>query len=370
MDRLTAVASGLHGLGPHVAAGQVRLHQLAGAADVWLHQVVAAAHLWLGQVVTDAPGSVRVWAGKIERTQVVAAVAAVSVVAGSALVAGFTWNRPGADAAAAERVTSALAALETDAATNMALVGNTTSAAATGARNAQVRAAWSALWSADAALSSSPQAGDVPRAQLDAASGTLSALLTDPRTSPHQVAAVTATLAAPLSGVVDSQTQWQDAEDARVAAEQAATPRASTQVRSGVRSGLAAAPPPAPVAPTVPAGGKQCTTAGDGATPAPAHEIGEAINAYRARNGLPPLDVATSATLGSHATTMADAGGVWHSGADNVVGCIPGDAAVSLVVAWSRSVPHNAQMLRTDVSSVRVGAAARDGWLYGAASFL
>jgi uncharacterized protein YkwD len=39
------------------------------------------------------------------------------------------------------------------------------------------------------------------------------------------------------------------------------------------------------------------------------------------------------------------------------------------VGAWSRSPSHNAQMLRTDVSSMSVGAATAAGYLFAAVKF-
>lgn len=311
---------------------------------------------------------------KANRSRIIAAAASVVLVGGFAVVTGFAWHAHSVRAATQARVAQAVGALASDSAASAAMTSRAASGTAAGSRAAQADAATSAVWQAYTALEGSPHAGDVPRAQLSAASDTLSALLAQPRTSPYQVAQATAALAQPLSGVLEAEAQWQAAEDARVAAEQqAAAAEAAQRVRTGgrgVRSGESVTPPPAPAVPTVPASGKQCTSAGGGGAAASAAEIGDAINAYRARNGLPALSVAASGTLSSHAVTMSNAGGIWHSGADNIVGCVSNASASSLVVAWSRSAPHNAQMLRTDITSVRVGGALRDGWLYGAASFL
>ncbi len=313
-------------------------------------------------------------APRLDRTRLAAATASVVLVAGFAVTTGVAWHARAVQAATEARVDRAVGVLAADSTAGAALNGHTTSAAAAGARAAHVDAASSAVWEARTALDASPHAGDVPRAQLSAATDTLSALLTQSRTSPYQVAQVTAALSAPLSGVSDAEAQWQAAETARVTAEeQAAAAEAAQRVRTGgngVRSGENVVPRQTPAMPTVPASGKQCTAAGEGGAATSAAEIGAAINDYRVRNGLPELRVATSDTLGSHAVTMSNAGGIWHSGADNIVGCVSNGSPSSLVVAWSRSAPHNAQMLRTDVTSVRVGGAARDGWLYGAASFL
>jgi hypothetical protein len=295
------------------------------------------------------------------------------LVAGFVVATAAAWHAHSVRAATKARVDRAVGALTADTAAGAALTGRTTSAAAAGARGVHVDIAAAAVWQARTALDASPHVGDVPRAQLSAATDTLAALLTQSRTSPYQVAQVTASLSAPLSGVVEAEAQWQAAESARIAAEQQAAAAAAAQrVRTGgkgVRSGENRVPQQTPAMPTVPSSGKQCTTAGAGGAPASTTEIGDAINAYRTRNGLPALRVVTSDTLVSHAVTMADAGGIWHSGADNIVGCVSNGSASSLVVAWSRSAPHTAQMLRADVTSVRVGGGGRDGWLYGAAAF-
>ncbi|WP_159810058.1 CAP domain-containing protein [Cellulomonas citrea] len=102
-------------------------------------------------------------------------------------------------------------------------------------------------------------------------------------------------------------------------------------------------------------------------SPASASAVGAAINSYRASIGLPALSVSTSGTLSSHSLDMAASGGIWHSGFDNIVGCAP--SATSLVGAWSRSPSHQAQMARTDVSSMSVGAATADGFLFSAVKF-
>ena len=65
---------------------------------------------------------------------------------------------------------------------------------------------------------------------------------------------------------------------------------------------------------------------------------------------------------------MAASGGIWHSGSDNIVGCTSGSVQ-SLVTAWEHSAPHNAQMLRTGVTTMKVGGASAGGYLYGAVKF-
>jgi len=318
----------------------------------------------------DVPASPRT-----DRVPALAAVLSVLLVAGFGTSAGFALHVRASRAAAQARVASAAAAASADVTASQALVNRSASDAASTARSVQVEAAVAALSQAGAALDSSPHAGDVPRAQLAAASDALASVLNLPRTSPFQVASATAALGNPLGSVLDSEAQWQAADAARAAEQEAAAAaRAAAQTRTGSQQGVRSSQVVVPVAPpavmpTVPVGGKQCTDAGSGAQASSAAEIGDAINVYRQRNGLSALSVTQSATLSTHAVTMADAGGIWHSGADNIVGCVSNASASSLVVAWSRSAPHNAQMLRTDVTAMNVGGAVRDGWLYGAASF-
>lgn len=220
----------------------------------------------------------------------------------------------------------------------------------------------SALASAQEVLAQSPGAADVPRAQLTAAMDRISAALDAEETSLHDFLQLNSRLEQAVVAVGESQAQWQAAH----AEEEIAL--VQTVATGNVRSGEAT-PTTVVQTPTVPSGGRSCTTAGSGATTAQAAAIGEAINSYRSSRGLETLNVEESDTLGSHTLTMAAAGGIWHSGADNVVGCVSNASADSLVVAWSRSAPHNEQMLRTDVTVLWVGGAVREGWLYGAAAF-
>jgi hypothetical protein len=119
----------------------------------------------------------------------------------------------------------------------------------------------------------------------------------------------------------------------------------------------------------VPSGGLTCTSRGSGAHVASVSSLGAAINAYRARLGLAKLRVVTSSTLVSHSLQMANTGGIWHSGHDNIVGCVSNASYTYLVQAWDRSAPHRAQMRRTGVTTMYVGDAERGSWLYGAVFF-
>jgi len=120
---------------------------------------------------------------------------------------------------------------------------------------------------------------------------------------------------------------------------------------------------------TVPSGGLQCTSRGSGAHSASAASLGAAINAYRAKLGLKKLKIVTSSSLVNHALQMANTGGIWHSGHDNIVGCVSNASYSYLVQAWNNSAPHRAQMRRTGVSTMYIGDAERGSWLYGAVFF-
>ncbi|AEE44882.1 CAP domain-containing protein [Cellulomonas fimi] len=294
-------------------------------------------------------------------------------------------EREEARAEARERVTAVLPAATQDGAVQEALDARESAAVYAAARSAATAGAQRTVDQATATLAASAQAGDGPRQQLATAAGAVSTALAGPHVSLTALRTVTAGVAAPQQAVVDAQAAWVAAEQARIAAEQAAAAeaarqaaaRAATTTRSGTTTtrraatqapatGGAAAPAPTT---GVPAGGKVCAGSGGGAAEASASAIGEAINAYRANNGLSTLSVSRSGGLTSHALDMASAGGIWHSGSDNIVGCVSNGSASSLVSAWSRSSGHNAQMLRTDVSSMSVGAATSAGWLFGAVRF-
>ena len=136
----------------------------------------------------------------------------------------------------------------------------------------------------------------------------------------------------------------------------------STSTKSSSSSGTARK--------AVPAGGLVCQgSGGSGAYESSVSAIGSAINSYRAGKGLKALSVSRSGGLVSHSVNMANTGGIWHSGGENIVACVSSGSASAMVSAWSRSPGHNAQMLRTDVSRMSVGGAALGGWLFGAVLF-
>jgi hypothetical protein len=119
----------------------------------------------------------------------------------------------------------------------------------------------------------------------------------------------------------------------------------------------------------VPSGGLTCTSRGAGAHSASASSLGAAINAYRAKHGLKKLRIVTSSSLVQHSLQMANTGGIWHSGHDNIVGCVSNASYSYLVQAWDHSAPHRAQMRRTGISTMYIGDALRGSWLYGAVFF-
>ena len=225
------------------------------------------------------------------------------------------------------------------------------------------------LDAARVALAAAPQAAaDLlasAQASIDAASAVVGA---DPMRTVLTIQDAVAAVAAPLQAAVASQGVWQVAEDARIAAAQAAAqaqaaaaataakPRTTTRraTTSTASAPGAAAPAPAPASnvPEFSAG-----------------ELGGAINAFRASQGLGALSVSRSSSLVAHAGAMAQAGDIWHSGGDKIVGYVQPASAAGLVQAWANSPGHRAWMLKTDTSAMQVGAVVLDGRLYGAVNF-
>ncbi|WP_165372863.1 CAP domain-containing protein [Pengzhenrongella frigida] len=230
------------------------------------------------------------------------------------------------------------------------------------------------LESARAALAGSPQAGEDVRAALQAALDAATAVVTaTPSRSVMTIDAAVATVSAPVQAVVASQAAWQVAEDARLAAERAAAEAAAAAKAAAAR---------APRTATTRKATTSTSSAASGASaPAPAEaaasnvpefsagELGGAINAFRASQGLGALSISRSGTLVAHAGAMALAGDIWHGGSDKIVGYVQPASASGLVDAWANSAGHRAWMLKTTVSSMQVGAVVLDGRLYGAVNF-
>lgn len=258
-------------------------------------------------------------------------------------------------------------------------------AAYASSRSAATGAAQAAFDHANATLAAVPNAGEAPRAALAGASGAVGVALTSPDVSMRSLRTLVAGVAAPEKAAVDAQAAWQAAENARIAAEQAAAaaaaqaaaarstskaPARSTATRSTTQRSTSGSAPVASSGAGIPSGGKVCSgSGGSGAGESSVSAIGSAINSYRASLGLSQLSVSRSGSLVSHSIAMANAGGIWHSGGDNIVACVSNGSASSMVSAWSRSAGHDAQMRRTDVSSMSVGGASLNGWLFGAVRF-
>lgn len=331
------------------------------------------------RIVEPAPRAPRP-TGRPHPAAVVGLVVVVAVTAGLATVRAAEAS---ADRAAAGRTGRASGTDLVDAGWLADQPGALAVVAGDAQRTALTASARSAEAEARTVVVASPHAGDLLAALTAAADRTRDAAAA-PGLSPFVLRARLADLAAARGAVVQAEAAWQAAEAARLAAEQeaaqAAAQQAAQQAPSARRSGsrvssgsssagaTGAGSPAAPSAGSVHAVSMTCVTPAPGSgSPAGASSVGAAINDYRAAHGLPTLSVSTSGTLSGHALDMAASGGIWHSGADNIVGCAPGVS--SLVRAWSGSPAHNAQMLRTDVSSMSVGAASASGYLFAAVAF-
>jgi uncharacterized protein YkwD len=252
------------------------------------------------------------------------------------------------------------------------LAARTARAAEMASRGAAIARATPAVEAARAALAAAPQASPESRAALQAAIDVAAGLaIQDPLPHVETMDAAAAALGAPQGAVAASQAEWQAAENARVAAEAEAAARAAAaaprtaEVASRSTGSAARAQAPAAAAPAAGAAAPSAS----GVPEFSAGALGEAINAYRASNGLPALSISRSGSLYAHAAAMAEAGGIWHSGSDKIVGFVKPASASSLVRAWAGSPAHNAWMLSSGVSSMQVGAAQLGGRLYGAVNF-
>jgi len=309
----------------------------------------------------------------------VAAVAVTALVATTVVAQAQRTQRAEELAAAQQRVSAAAAAFDAEAGAVHDEAAIVTLASWTARQESGRAGAQAAAASVVSALAATPHAGDAPRAALQTSLDAVSGSLADPTTSLIALRTVSAGVVAPVKAATDAEAAWQAAEAARIAAEQAAAAQAAaaqaaaaaaahhaTPTRSTRSTGSVAAP----AAGGIPAGGLVCPGAptGGGAAESSVSAIGAGINDFRQGLGLPALSVARSGTLVAHAEAMAAAGGIWHSGGDNIVGCTSGSVA-SLINAWANSPGHRAQMVRTDVTSMSVGGASLGGWLYGAVKF-
>lgn len=331
--------------------------------------------------------------------QVVALLAAGAVL----VTAGGVWavqqeraERAEAQRAAQARVDGVVAALAPELAvgtTDGVLAGN---AVVTTLRTDAGAAGRAAVDRANGTLAASAQAGDGPRGALQAAVAASTGALDAPAVSLTTLRTTTAGLAAPEKAVVEAQAAWQAAEDARIAAEAAAAAQAqaaaaaqaaarnasrgsgsskgTTTRRStgggtstGTSSGGSA---PAPAAPAPAAG---LPTAGSEAS---SGDVGAALNAHRAANGLGALSIVRSGARVEHAMQMAASDSIWHSGTragspkarPEIVGRVSPGSATRMIAAYAGSSGHNAQMLGS-YSTAYIGAVSYDGWLYTSITF-
>ncbi|MCL2850404.1 MAG: hypothetical protein FWE61_10225 [Micrococcales bacterium] len=296
--------------------------------------------------------------GRAVLTRVVAVVVVLGVVGAAVLWADH--RRTARAQAAWVRTAAALEAEHSDvdvAAAAVAVVAARTRAAQHDDITTQ---ATTALSAARHTAGNAPHAGDV-MAPMAAAAGSVAGALTS-RYSPVLLRGLVERLALAHDEVVDAEQQWQTAEDARTAAARAAAERAR---KSGARA--APAPPaPAPVL-AAPAGASPQRASCGTSTGSPAvssAELAHAINTWRATQGLPALATPPFDPLAEHAMAMAAAGAIWHSGADNMVGCA--SSATALVEAWAASPAHRAFLATTASDPVRVGAASDGAYVYGA----
>ncbi len=314
---------------------------------------------------------------------VVALVVTAALVAGMGVVDHQRTVRVAERSAADVRVAAALAAQPDGA------VRDAVQLAGQGAWTAAVASAHTAATAAAAAgsqqLAADVHADPTLLAGLKAAVDLAASTGANPTASLSALSAAAAGVAAPAQAAQAAEAAWQVADQARIAAAQQAAAaqaaadaaKAASQTRTVRRTTTSSASntgtAPSPTGGTrqaIPAGGLVCPGApvGAAASESSTSAIGAGINAYRQSKGLPALAVLRSSTLVAHAEDMAASGGIWHTGYENIVGCTSGSVQ-SLIDAWARSAPHNAQMLRTDVSRMYVGGATGGGWLYGAAKF-
>lgn len=256
-------------------------------------------------------------------------------------------------------VADAQAAADRDVATAGAQDAAEAGGAARAGRVEAVVAAGAAVDQAVAVLAASPHADPALRTELQAAMAALGAGRGG-ASSPRELQGLTALVATRAAQVQQAEAAW---------LAQRRTTTASSNALAGSPQPAAATGTGVSQAARIGAGGKVCTDEGMGSTEVSGADIAQQINIYRISNGMSPLSFSSSSGLADHAVQMADAGGIWHSGHDNIVGCVSDGSAKSLVSAWAKSPSHNAQMLRSDVTAMAVGAAQRDGWLYGAVVF-
>ena len=253
-------------------------------------------------------------------------------------------------------------------------------AAAANQRAAQVAAAGAVVAAAQATLAATPNAGDGPRSALQAAMDALNSALatTGSGTSVATLRTVAAAVPATQQAALDAQTAWQVAEDARIAAEQAAAQAAAAQAAASAAQKKAAKPAAARTVQSAPAAAAPAAAAPAAAPAASgvgdvfsAGTIGAELNAYRASQGLGALAIVSSGARIDHASQMAASDSIWHSTVRSmaeIVGRVSPVSASAMINAYANSPAHNAIILGS-YSTAYVGAVTYNGWLYTSIQF-
>ena len=300
----------------------------------------------------------------------VVAVGTVSAL----LVGGVMLGRADAEARSAEE---ARAQVQTAAADAIRI--STRAWRARGATLTAVAAAHT-IAAAEATLAATPQAGDAPRAALQAAVAAARSVLAGPdsATDARALAATLAAIGAPQQAAVTAQHEWQVAEDARIAAEKAAAEQAAAQAAAAKAAAEQAAA--ARTATTKRTTTTRTATSSGGtaapAAPAPAVSmvgveysaatVGAALNAFRASQGLPPMAIVRSAARVQHASEMAASNSIWHSSVRTmweIVGRVSPVSATAMINAYANSPSHRAVMVG-NFSTAYIGAVTYNGMLY------
>ncbi len=305
-------------------------------------------------------------------------VVAVGTVA-SLLVGGVMLSRADAEARSAEETRAQVQMAAAD-----AIRISTRAWRARGATLTAVAAAHT-IATAEATLAATPQAGDAPRAALQAAVAAARAALAGPSaaTNARALAATVAAIDAPRQAAVKAQHEWQVAEDARIAAEKAAAEQAAAQAAAEQAAAQAAA---ARAAATRTTTTKKATTTTRTATssggtaapaaPAPAVSmvgveysaatVGAALNAFRASQGLPPMAIVRSAARVQHASEMAASNSIWHSSVRTmweIVGRVSPVSATAMINAYANSTSHR-EVMAGPYKTAYIGAVTYNGMLY------
>ncbi|MBO9553145.1 hypothetical protein [Cellulomonas sp.] len=291
---------------------------------------------------------------------VAGAVAFALVATGSA-----TWGIQRDRAQAAEearqahaRVDEVVAAQGADAAATQT-VGEHATLVVYDAGRAQVQsAAQAALAHAATTLAGTPNAGDGPRAALQGASDALTKAAADPHVSFTSLRTATAGIAAPDAAAVQAQAAWQAAENARIAAEQAAAAQAAAAAAAKAKPRTTTSKPRTSTS-TSSGGGSVAPapeTSGGVGSVYSAGSIGAALNSFRASQGLSSLAIVSSGARVSHAQAMAASNSIYHSGATpEIVGRVSAPSSSAMINAYANSAGHRAIMVG-NYSTAYIGA--------------